>query len=329
VTTNAGDVPTLRFSTADFPERDRLALWRELLGRKMLRLDMEPLPDVPPRFELTLLRTPGLALIAADVGPARITRTRALIADGVDDYALAVPCSGGTGIVHGRGREVLVGPGHAILRSLGEVSTFINPSSMAFIGVTMPRAALAPLVAHVDDACMRLLPGNQEALRLLTRYVHALTADRAPTSPELRRLVVAHVHDLTALALGATRDGAAVAHARGLRAARLREALVAIEGGFTDPAFSTDAIARRLGVSPRYVQNLLYETGLSFTARVLELRLQRARALLADPRHDRLKIADIAQACGFNDVPYFNRCFRRRFEASPKEFRGSRAASGS
>jgi transcriptional regulator GlxA family with amidase domain len=78
---------------------------------------------------------------------------------------------------------------------------------------------------------------------------------------------------------------------RGLRAARLREALAALEAGFADPAFSPDDIARQLGVSPRYVQNLLHETGLSFTARVLEPRLQRARAMLADPRHDRLKVA--------------------------------------
>src|SRR5262249_14722263 len=126
--TGTTEVPTLHFSTSDYPERDRLALWRELLGRKVLRLDMEPLPDVPPRFELTLLKTPGLALLAAEAGPARFERTPALISDGFDDYVLAVPCCGGTGIVRGRGREVSVGPGHALLRSLGEVSTFINPA---------------------------------------------------------------------------------------------------------------------------------------------------------------------------------------------------------
>jgi transcriptional regulator GlxA family with amidase domain len=68
---------------------------------------------------------------------------------------------------------------------------------------------------------------------------------------------------------------------------------------------------------------------LSFTARVLELRLQRARAMLADARHDQLRIGEIADRCGFNEIPYFNRCFRGRFGASPKQFRNNRTASDS
>jgi AraC-like DNA-binding protein len=64
------------------------------------------------------------------------------------------------------------------------------------------------------------------------------------------------------------------------------------------------------------------DTGASFTDRVLELRLQKARAMLADPRHDRLRVSEIAYACGFNDISYFNRSFRRRFGASPLQHRG-------
>jgi AraC-like DNA-binding protein len=45
--------------------------------------------------------------------------------------------------------------------------------------------------------------------------------------------------------------------------------------------------------------------------------------MLSGPRHDRLKVSEIAYACGFNEVSYFNRCFRRRFGASPTQFRGS------
>jgi AraC-like DNA-binding protein len=43
--------------------------------------------------------------------------------------------------------------------------------------------------------------------------------------------------------------------------------------------------------------------------------------MLRDPTHDALKVIDVAYACGFNDVSYFNRCFRRRFGASPTELR--------
>src|SRR5882672_333441 len=105
-------------------------------------------------------------------------------------------------------------------------------------------------------------------------------------------------------------QGVEVAGTRGLRAARLREILAEIHTGFADPAFSPQDIARKLRVTARYIQNLLQETGLTFTDRVLELRLLHARSMLANPHHDRLRIGEIASLCGFNEIPYFNRCFR-------------------
>jgi AraC-like DNA-binding protein len=55
----------------------------------------------------------------------------------------------------------------------------------------------------------------------------------------------------------------------------------------------------------------------------LELRLQKARSMLVGTHHDHMKVSDIALACGFNEVSYFNRCFRRCFGASPTEHRGA------
>jgi AraC-like DNA-binding protein len=34
------------------------------------------------------------------------------------------------------------------------------------------------------------------------------------------------------------------------------------------------------------------------------------------------RISDIAFECGFNDLSYFNRCFRRRFGLTPTAARG-------
>jgi len=59
--------------------------------------------------------------------------------------------------------------------------------------------------------------------------------------------------------------------------------------------------------------------------RVTELRLERARAVLESPANGRRKMIDIAYSCAFNDLSYFNRCFRRRFGAAPSQFRGAKA----
>ena len=108
---------------------------------------------------------------------------------------------------------------------------------------------------------------------------------------------------------------------RGLRAMRLHDILAAIKSGFHDPAFSSQSVAQRLGLSRRYVNDLLAESGSSFAERVLEMRLHKARAMLLDARHDRLKISEIAWTCGFNEVPYFNRRFRLRYGITPTDLR--------
>jgi AraC-like DNA-binding protein len=95
-----------------------------------------------------------------------------------------------------------------------------------------------------------------------------------------------------------------------------------IETLMADPDLSAAAVARRLGVTPRYVHLLLEETGLSFTQHVLEKRLERAAALLRDPRQSERRIADIALESGFADLSHFKRSFRGRFGDTPSGIRG-------
>ncbi len=107
----------------------------------------------------------------------------------------------------------------------------------------------------------------------------------------------------------------------GLRAARRAAILREIDRRSADPDLSALTIARQLGVTPRYVHLLLEVTGKSFTHHVLERRLQKAATLLRDPRWRQRKIADIAAAAGFNDLSYFNRTFRRHYDATPAAMR--------
>jgi len=130
--------------------------------------------------------------------------------------------------------------------------------------------------------------------------------------------------DLMALVLGAGRDTRDLARTRGLRAATLRAIAAEIRAGCCDHGFSVGTVAARVGLSPRSVQDILHETGRTFTDRVLELRLQRARALLGDRRYAGRRIIDIAFLSGFNEIAHLNRTFRRRFGASPSEVRTGR-----
>ena len=127
--------------------------------------------------------------------------------------------------------------------------------------------------------------------------------------------IASHLMDLAALGLGARSDVAGNARRGGVRAVRLKAVLMILEKRFAEPDFSAQKLAAAAGLSERYVNELLYEAGASFTLRLLELRLRKAADLLAHAGERR--ISDIAFACGFNDLSYFNRCFRRRFGLTP------------
>ena len=89
---------------------------------------------------------------------------------------------------------------------------------------------------------------------------------------------------LAVLSLGAGREAAEIVRQGGLRMAKLPAVLAAVREGFSDPTFSANDVGLKLGVSANYVQKLLHESGSNFTERVIELRLQKARAMLASAR---------------------------------------------
>jgi AraC-like DNA-binding protein len=81
------------------------------------------------------------------------------------------------------------------------------------------------------------------------------------------------------------------------------------------------ALAARHRCTERFVQRLFEMEGTTFTEYVLAQRLARAHRMLSDPRRDGEKISTVAYDCGFGDVSYFNRVFRRRYGIAPSDVR--------
>jgi AraC-like DNA-binding protein len=126
-----------------------------------------------------------------------------------------------------------------------------------------------------------------------------------------------------ALMVGATRDAAYIAEGRGLRAARLRAVMADISAHLEDGGLTAAVVAARQRVTPRYAHMLFEGEGLTFSEFVLGQRLARAHRLLTDPRCSERTIGSIAFDVGFGDLSYFNRAFRRRYNATPTEVRHS------
>jgi AraC-like DNA-binding protein len=220
-----------------------------------------------------------------------------------------------------RGDEVTVGDGDATLLSCtADAFTVVRATPVQFVGLRVPRKALAPLVNGLDDRMMRLIPRNTAALQLLTSYLRAIAHVRSPTSPDMSHLVVTHLHDLLALSVGATRD-AIVNADHSVRAARLHAIKSDIAANLANASLTVAAIAARHGVTPRYLHKLFESEGTTYTHFILRERLDRAYRMLRDPRFVARSITSIAYDAGFGDLSYFNRTFRRHYSATPSDIR--------
>lgn len=165
-------------------------------------------------------------------------------------------------------------------------------------------------------------PTGVGRIRYRTYLARRLMEQRSYT-PELERLVATHIHDLIAATIYATRDGREIAEGRGIRAARLRAIMADITANVGNCDLTVAAVARRQCVTPRYVHKLFEGEGLTFSTFVLGRRLSRAHRMLSDQRLGDRSISSVAFDVGFGDISYFNRAFRRRYNATPSEIRNS------
>jgi AraC-like DNA-binding protein len=298
---------------------------REVQGRLTARVDLEPAPGVPLHYRVIARALPGLIVSSLSMSPHTVRRTRELLADGNDDVVFGIPpCA--ANMVSQLDRE-LSPAGDAVLLSAADVMR-VDVASGTHALCTLSRQRLAALVAGLEDAFMRPVPRDTEALQLLTCYVRHIDDQQSLATAELRSLVVNHVYDLVALALGATRDAAAIANGRGVCAARLHAIKTEILNSLNRHELSLAGLAARHGVTPRRVQMLFESDGTTFSRFLLDQRLACAHRMLSSPLLAERTIGTIAYEAGFGDVSHFNRAFRRRYGETPSDVRaGSRRSN--
>lgn len=136
-------------------------------------------------------------------------------------------------------------------------------------------------------------------------------------TPLPRPMIAEQVGTLLTLATGFHEPATESRH----RGQLARQILRRIETDFADPELSPEGLAAELGISKRYLQTLLAGSGTSFVQELNATRLDRASDMLTDRRAASLSVGEIAYRCGFLDPGYFARAFRKRFGATPSQWR--------
>jgi len=310
----------VRFAMPDWPERERPTVLRECLARLGLHYEIEHLRDVPFHVDFSLNPLPGLVMGMGSMHGSSNRRTRKHVEDSTDDAVLIVNLRG-QHLIEQRDKELVLGDGEAAFVSAADPSCFTHKPPGTMIALRFPKARFAPLLRDPDGSYMRRIGGDSEGLKFLTSYLGLSWDRRTTTSTELQSAMVNHVFELMSIMAGATRDAGHAAEEGGLRAARLHLIKQDIAENLDQFDLSVTALASRHRCTPRLLQRLFEAEGTTFTEYVLAQRLAWAHRALVDPRRARVKISTLAYDCGFSDLSYFYRVFRRHYGVSPSDVR--------
>jgi AraC-like DNA-binding protein len=253
-------------------------------------------------------------------------RTRRQIAiSGVDHYL--VHCLLGGELVS----ESAAGQQKVPLRSVAVRDMAVENIGFArdapMLTLSIPRAALdkrMPEGARLHGASF---DAGDRIGALVSSHICALAQTLTDMTVDESRVAAEATLGLLAACLlpkaerGASRDDPRLAPL--LRA----QAMSLIEHRLAEPEFDAEALRRELKVSRTALYGLFAESG-GVARQIRARRLDEAMRRLADQRHARQRIAEIAFAVGFSSEPTFNRAFRERFGCSPGEARADVDARG-
>ena len=86
-----------------------------------------------------------------------------------------------------------------------------------------------------------------------------------------------------------------------------------------EPDLSTGILAEHVYLTPAYLSGLFKRTmGITLMQYITEVRMERARELLADPQ---MKLYQVANEVGYMDPKYFSRQFKKTVSMTPTEYR--------
>ena len=86
----------------------------------------------------------------------------------------------------------------------------------------------------------------------------------------------------------------------------------------TDSICSAICYACLLYTSSHFMKYFKRYMGMPFTQYLNDFRLEKAAGFL---RTTSLPVTDVAQKCGFDNISYFNRLFRKKYHGTPGEYR--------
>lgn len=313
-------------STDDLPLRQRREWLREVIGREYADVEITPPADgrlfnemtIYPWDELRLssIRSNAIAIERLSKEPAKISQ----------DAYFAVLLLSGDYVLEQDGREAALRPGDMTIYDATRPHRIFCPGRFSKLIVSIPRSKLRERVAGVEHCSALRMAGNQGVGAVSAGFLRSCAEQAGELSLPQFAALSEHCFDLLALALTAARPAnAATSRGRSAAMTRIKEF---VEQNLRNPELDAATVAGGVGMSPRYINDILADEGLSLMRYVWTRRLENCRRDLESPTGAGRQITDVAFAWGFNDLSHFSRSFKQRFGCSPRDHRRPNGEAG-
>jgi len=312
----------VQFATDGVPAYRRLALWQDIVCDVYVQLDCKS--DLGSAFNGRVTRAPLGEASCTEVSSRqqRVYRTRSRIARSHEDFFLIALGKHGVGGVAQDGRETVLRPGEFTIYDTTRPYELRFDDAFTQVILQVPRDMLLRRVAGTEALTAISFGSDRPLQKLAHDFVYRLCQSADEIQPEHAVRLSEQAVDLVAMALSERLGTKALPSSR--RLALLHRLKAHVRTHLADPDLSISEAAAALGVSPRYVNDVLSEEGTSFQRFVLTERLAQCQRDLASPILAHRHVSEIAFAWGFNDVSHFGRVFRERYGLSPRDFRTSK-----
>jgi AraC-like DNA-binding protein len=314
-------------STGSVAESDRLDFWREVVCRTIAGVEAMALVQNRPysglirRQSIPLAHLPSFDLIQVEADAQLVTRTRRLIDQSEGAWLLMIQEEGLCEVGQGA-RSTRLSPGDIGFLDTSRPYEVMFPRSFKQSILKMPAILFRDIAPRGGDLAGASLPGEQALTAIARQNLLLLEHNATAIEPIFLSAAANYAIGHLSLAMRATLRGEAQKIAGHVISDYVARANAYISDHLHDAELSVERIARSIGVSAGYLQQLYRAaTSLTLAQSILDLRLTNCRRELSDPSLAKESVTSIAFRWGFSESSSFSRAFRRTFGMSPRQYR--------
>lgn len=309
----------ITLSTTEVPKRERLAWLRDVIGREYVKVEISPPADDSLFNEMAIHPWDDLRLSVIRSSAIAIERLAGEPYQPSQDAYFAVILLSGRYALEQQGREVFLKPGDITFYDATRPHRIRCPGNFSKLIVSIPRKVLRDRVAGIEYCTALQIPGKQGIGAVASQFIRLTAGQAHRLHPGEFQVLADHCLDLLTMAIASVRpQNVHLSRSRSLSLHRVKDF---IERHLADPGLDAARVAKGVGLSPRYLNDLFRDEDTSLMRHVWQRRLERCSRDLLDPAHVGHRLIEIAFRWGFNDLSHFSRAFKQRYACSPREYR--------